>query len=396
MKNQSKLFSFGLACINAITSFTATGSSASAASAKAGAACAKLGSTATTKSGSKQTKFTCVRSGKKLVWNKGVTTLTSGSSTKPTKPLAPLSLANLDTSRVRGAAYSELMREIAENSAYSPQINYILGPSLSKDRIARETNGLNRTASFWSDIYKPSNLYIGYFTEYDVDWVDKAFCDGAGYCPASSGGGAVVSQQIKLDANGNCNFAGATQASKGQFFDQCLGKGSDSFKNKQTTPHEYTHFAQQAASSMNVPNWWTEGSAAYFGGALGAFNGTSLPSEMEEMLYVDANQYVSQDLIKIDPRSSSSVVAGFKYTYRQASAPVPGQRYMLASVSYYPGSLATEVMVALWGIDKVKSFMVALKVTDFDSAFKSAFGVTTDEFYEAVSKYVVDMYAERR
>lgn len=396
MKNKSKLFSLTLASIIAITSLTTTGTSASAASAKAGASCAKVGSTSITKSGSKQTKFTCVRSGKKLVWNKGVTTLTSGSSSKPTKPLAPLSLANLDTSRVRGAAYSELMREVAENSAYLPSITYLLGPSLSQERVDREKSGLNRTASLWSDIYKPNNIFIGYFAEADVDWVDKAFCDGAGYCPATSGGGAVVSQQIKLDANGNCNFAGATQASKGQFFDQCLGKGSDSFKNKQTTPHEYTHFAQQAISSMSVPNWWTEGSAAYFGGAIGAFDGSALPSQMEAMLYVDAYQYVSQDLIKIDPRSTTSVVAGFKYTYRQSEAPAPGARFMLASVSYYPGSLATEVMVSLWGMDKVKAFMVALKGADFDATFAKTFGVTTDEFYEAVSKYVVEMYAERR
>lgn len=288
------------------------------------------------------------------------------------------------------------MREIAENSSYSAQINYLLGPSLSKDRIARETTGLNRTASFWSDIYKPSNLYIGYFTELDVDWVDKGFCEGAGYCTSANAGNPMVSQQIKLDAYGNCNFANATQAAKGQFFYQCLGKGSDSFKNKQTTPHEYTHFAQQAVSSMNVPNWWTEGSAAYFGGAIGAFDGTALPREMEEMLYVDSYQYVQQDLIKIDPKSSESVVAGFKYTYRQGTAPLPGQRFMLASVSYYPGSLATEVMVALWGMDKVKPFMVALKTSDFDTAFKNAFGVSSDDFYGAVSKYVVAMYAQRR
>ncbi len=48
---------------------------AQAAAPKAGAACAKAGITQVVKAGTKSTKFTCVKSGKKLVWNKGVVTI---------------------------------------------------------------------------------------------------------------------------------------------------------------------------------------------------------------------------------------------------------------------------------------------------------------------------------
>ncbi|MEY4061130.1 MAG: hypothetical protein RIQ31_792, partial [Actinomycetota bacterium] len=51
------------------------GAPAQAATPKAGAACAKAGITQVVKAGTKSTKFTCVKSGGKTVWNKGVVTI---------------------------------------------------------------------------------------------------------------------------------------------------------------------------------------------------------------------------------------------------------------------------------------------------------------------------------
>jgi hypothetical protein len=362
---------------------------AAAATPKAGGSCAKAGATTVVATAKQQTKFTCVKSGKKLTWGKAVVTKVVAKV-----PPKPISLENLDTKQVRALAYKEFTRELNENNAFLPEITYLVGPSLSQSRVDSEKKGLNAAASFWSDIYKPNSVYIGYFTEADVDWVDKAFCDGAGYCVGSPGNqsravGALIMNQ------GNCNFAAASQGSKGQFFYQCLGKGSNELKNKQTSPHEYTHFAQTFVSGLNTPNWWIEGSAAYYGGALGVFDGTALPKDMDEMIFVDSYNYLRQNLFKIDPFSSDSVAQGFKYTYRKANS-LPESSWILAHVSYYPGALATESMVALWGMNRVKQFMVDLKGADFDSVFAKSFGVSTDDFYTAVSKYVVKMLDEGR
>ncbi len=67
---------------------------AQAAAPKAGAACAKAGITQVVKAGTKSTKFTCVKSGKKLVWNKGVVTIAKPApapkpSTEPTVAPTP-------------------------------------------------------------------------------------------------------------------------------------------------------------------------------------------------------------------------------------------------------------------------------------------------------------------
>lgn len=77
--------SFVAAILTAVVSVsTLAGAPATAATAKAGAACAKPGITQVVKSASKTTKFTCVKSGKKSVWNKGV-----ASVAKPISQPAP-------------------------------------------------------------------------------------------------------------------------------------------------------------------------------------------------------------------------------------------------------------------------------------------------------------------
>jgi hypothetical protein len=388
MMLSKKTFAFIAAATLLISGLTGA-SSATAATPKPGAACSKAGITSVVKTATQQTKFTCVKSGKKLVWGKGVVTKVVAKA-----PLKPISLQNLDTKQVRALAYKEFTRELNENSAYLPEITYLVGPSLTQSRVNEEKKGLNQAASFWSDIYKPTAVYIGYFTGSDVDWVDKAFCDGAGYCPGGSGN-VTPTVSAKIKGQGSCNFAAADRGSKGQFFYQCLREEGTVLQDKQTGAHEYTHFAQMAVSSFDTPNWWLEGSAAYFGGAIGVLDGTALPASMDDMMFLSSTNYLRQNLFKIDPTSAKSVYNGFKFTY-QTSNPQADSTWILAHVSYYPGALATEAMVALWGMDRVKQFMLDLKGADFDTVFDKSFGVSTDVFYTAVSKYVVQMLDEGR
>ncbi len=69
---------------------------------------------------------------------------------------------------------------------------------------------------------------------------------------------------------------------------------------------------------------------------------------------------------------------------------------MIAHVSYYMGALATEALVAVKGMDTYKTFMNDLRTKDFDNAIQANYGLTADEFYAKVSKYVLAMYLEGR
>lgn len=356
----------------------------------AGATCVKAKATKVV--GGK--KYTCVRSGAKLIWNKGVA-LKSTPTPEATAPAQPLSFDNLDTKWVRKIAYSEINKGVAASQTFEPNITYVIGPSLTKERVDQEKAGLNRASNFFADVYKPAKVFIGYFTEKDVDWVDEAFCSKARYCP--TGMAPKISNVIKADAPW-CNSAQATMNLDGiPFFDQCLGAGSAELKNRQTGPHEYFHWVQSAYMNWNTtPNWFIEGSADYFGDALGSWDGSALPKDMDEMQFTSSYNWVQQDICPLATPTIEKIVNCFKYTYRQGTPPAAGSRWMLAHVSYYMGSQATEAMIAVKGLDVFKTFLKDLKTGDFDTIFAKHYGLTVDEFYPKVAKYVLEMFQQRR
>lgn len=363
-------------------------SPAISATVKAGGSCTTLGKTATVAN----KKYTCIKSGRKLVWNKGVTVVAKPNPT-PTAPT--LSFDNLDVNWVRKVAWSQVHNGVLANSSFTPNITYVVGPSLSAERVNQEKTGLNRAATFWSDVFQPEKVFIGYFTEKDVSWVDQAMCSQAAYCP--SGMSPVISDIIKQNPNA-CTSAGATQNQNGiPFFHQCLGLQSENVKNRQTGPHEYTHWAQFKYLDWNsAPNWWVEGSAAYFGGTLGLYENQTVPTALDQVVFQDAYNYVQQDLCPMNSVTSAEVVACLKFTYRQAAPPAPGTRFMLAHVSYYPGALATEAMLAVKGLTTFKNFMSDLKTDTFDHVFFKHYGLKVDDFYEKVAVYISAMYKLRR
>jgi hypothetical protein len=354
----------------------------SAAVIKPGASCAKIGLTKTLKGKT----YKCIKAGKNKVWDKG----------KAIAVVKPISFDNLDTKQVRKIAYAEVAKGVLSSESFVPNINFVLGPSLPQSRVDQEMTALNRASSFWSDLYKPDKVYVAYFTELDVDWVDNAVCTQAGYCP--TGMNPVISNVIKQDLP-NCSSAMATRNKDGvPFFDQCLGTNSNNVKNLQTGPHEYTHWVQQAYADWgSTPNWWTEGSADYFGNTLGAFNSNTLPSQLDEMSYNSSYGWIRQELCPLDNPTLQSIENCFKFTYGgRGSAPGQGQRWTLAHVSYYMGSLATEAMIAVKGLATFKNFVKDLKGLRFDAAFEQNYGISTLDFYPKVSKYVLDMYIQRR
>ncbi|MEN9749736.1 MAG: Peptidase superfamily [Actinomycetota bacterium] len=362
-----------------------------AAAPKPGTSCSTLKSTKTVNN----YKYTCVKNTKnspKYVWSKGVKVVTKPSPT-PT-PTTSLSLDKLDVTRVRVVAYNEVQRELAAAGSFVPQITYVLGPSLTDAQKQLEMKGLEATAAFWSSIYKPSSVAISYFNAADVDVIDGLACSLAQYCMATGG---KISDMIRGDvgrSNGNsCNSAFATQYSATQqLFAQCVGPGEYQVKNRQTTPHEYTHFAQQANFQMQSPIWFVEGGAAYFGSAIGSAVGAKGLASMDQMVYVDTWGLKEQSLVDMSNVDETSVLKAINRSYKRQ----PNDGHQMAQLSYYIGSQCTEIMVALWGMPKFKHLMTQISSQGFDDAFKSEYGVNVETFYAAAAKYVVAMYNLKR
>ena len=146
------------------------------------------------KAGVKQThkgvKYTCIKSGKKLVWNKGAKVVpvikptptpsptpevipTPTPTVVPTPTPTPTPVAPIVT--VQGTALSEIKKSLTPTSGpefykfhYSPRANKTFIEFLEKD--------LRRSIDYWRNYLKPTALFnVFYGTQEDLDWIIDAW-----------------------------------------------------------------------------------------------------------------------------------------------------------------------------------------------------------------------------
>ena len=200
------------------------------ASVKAGAKCTKVG----IKSAAGNKTFTCIKSGKKLVWDKGVS-----KSTAVAPVDIPISIDNLDLKGVRQKAYDNLSKVIQSRPRTTYKPTLIIGPNVKRDRIDQETPGLNRAIDFWAPYFIPDKFQIIYVDRGDETWLDQKSSElGLSIMLPE---GQTWKEQFTKDSE--CAFGMAGSPNGVSTFVQCLGYpyGDGS---KQGAPHEYTHLYQ--------------------------------------------------------------------------------------------------------------------------------------------------------
>ena len=144
--------------LGALVAITILGSSLSLpafAAAKAGAKCSKVGiqSAVGTKT------FTCIKSGKKLVWNKGVVI-----STKTPNKTAPPMSAGVK------AALDDL-DQYPKNREVPQKMDFRFGPNADKRLSDLIVKNSNATMKFFTDFYQSSIPYpFVYSSSTDKDW----------------------------------------------------------------------------------------------------------------------------------------------------------------------------------------------------------------------------------
>lgn len=352
-----------------------------AADAVSGTRCTKAGTTKVINLGTKAKKYTCKKVAKTLKWS------------NPTA-LPDLTLDNLDPTRVRDVAYQEMTRELNAQKPYLAPVTYVNGPNVDETSIKREQPGLTRSMKFWGDIYSPKKVFISYVTGYDGLWVDKALCERANNCQETLPSAHIWGPSIKNNTS-VCTFGEATATNDSvPLLVQCIGPGNENVQNLQTGPHEYAHLVQQAYTTIfaNQPRWFIEGSAVYFGGVLGVHSSKGIPSTLNYILRFDAVGWKNQKLCPVSSTSIEEIVNCINFSYLK-NGTVPAElRWQISSTSYYPGSLITEAMVAIYGVPKIKSFISKLRIDNFDQAFQETFGSSVNEFYPKAAKYVKAMY----
>jgi len=137
-----------------------------------GAKCAKQGQTSTTAG----IKYTCIKSGNKLVWNKGIAVKKPVSAASPTasatatptptptstptpKNLTPLEKMNRDI----------YARYLAADKKISPSFNFVRCPNVNKSMADITETAYIDAYSFWATVYK-ATAKINWLLMSEKDW----------------------------------------------------------------------------------------------------------------------------------------------------------------------------------------------------------------------------------
>ena len=315
----------------------------SATQAKAGAKCTKVSSTQLVNS----KKFTCIKSGTKLIWNKGmaVATLSTPSPT-PSATLAPVIQAKpnpFDSTPfpdefTRAEMVEAMFKSFDEFIKRTPNVNsykLVIDPGFQSDSAA--------ITKLVRDVYAILPFPAGYPTTVAILSEDRT----------------LIEKSIKENGFGKEGFQ-----ETGYFCTNCAGYGWATSSNpiSSVTPHEIFHVWQKAAykresdnnldpnNSINPPVWMDEGGADFFAEAM--------------FSKVSGNYQV--------PRFRWEPLHLKDYVTRDKDSALP----------YSLGRLAGEYIVASRGMDKYLAIYSNVgKGQDFPSAFESALGISLEDFY---------------
>jgi hypothetical protein len=193
--------------------------------------------------------------------------------------------------------------------------------------------------------------------------------------------------------------------SGGKFlFEQGLEHKDQGLWNRSTAAHEYSHLAQfglASPNSLNAMPWWSvEGGAQFYGEAIGytpfdtskmTRSGMHTQYTSDSQVYINGlfpGQNVKSLFLKNDPEITKTLMKSVEVSTGSQGA---------LGLSYLLGSYATEVLVALYGHEKMASFYKSFATSaSYQTNFNTVFGVSVDTFYSKLTPYLYSMAAELR
>lgn len=373
-----------------------------AAAPKAGAKCLKKN--ATVISGEKV--FTCIQSGKKLVWNKGVAikkpvpivtptpTATAISESSPTPiitptptpistPKVPISFDDLveNYQGIAYAAWSKSREKILASKKTEITLKMVLGPSTSLTNT-RPMDAIDLVTRLYPGFIQPAEVYFMAFNYDDREWATNQM---ETLIPNSG------SQWIKGTAcrtKETCWGAGAFYNGTNRY----LIVLTTGIINNNTTSgtleaHEFTHIVQQ----MNMkkgrppaefiydpwpPTWYWEGQANF------AQHATIYHDSFDD--YLKFRRSTSEGLFRNPVYNSSHIQDYFVF-----NAPADWQQKYEKGRLYDLGAMFVEVLVALKGPEaSMEMWKIASSGVNFQVAFEQIYGIPYSKALPIMAKAI--------
>jgi hypothetical protein len=359
----------------------------------AGATCSKIG--ATTSVGGKS--LVCKKVGSKKLWTLSASSMTPTPSSTPKAagfcadtPTAVGEITNYNACAVFLNAESALLARLKNSGHVAAPVKIIADPGIDSQWISAEKARVTDAYNFWLPDFKPESfteLYWLMNTKDQVAWANSIWLPLEG----NTNGHASIDHLSPSSCNaadsadfGQVDWQTHTYTSHGYITNTCAGE---------TTPdkafkviHEYTHLVQYSMNIVqNGPSWLAEGGADYFGEILGNAQVSQALVDAHHKMYV-------QWIPNVSSWSSQQWLTEAKSLENANADP---------HEAYYLGSLITELLVGVYGLDKYIAFMKSYSSAPnifmgperadgafLPAQFQKVYGISLDDFYKDAYPYV--------
>ena len=345
--------------------------------AKAGAKCTKAGSTEVVKGKS----YTCIKSGKKLVWNKGVTSKKIGAA-QPTLP-TPTSFDDLvqNYEGIAYAAWSKSRAKILASTKTDFNYQLVLGPN-SQLTNKDPTAAFNLVTRLYSGYAKPGDVYLLAFNFEDRDWAVKQMDS---IIPTA---GSRWIYDVACATKASCNGGGSFfDGSKKYLVVETMVVVNENTTTGTLEAHEFTHSVQQMAMGAArppvefltapwFPNWYWEGQANFSQNAAIWFDSFDK--------YMSQRRQVSGGLFNASIYDSKYIESYFVLNPNKEWG-TKHERYR----QYDLGAMFIEILAALKGPDStMEMWRLAGTGASLESAFEKVYGISFAKALPIMSKAI--------
>ena len=381
-----------------------------AAAPKAGATCTKKNATAT----SAGKLYTCILSGKKLVWNKGVAVpKPTPSPTKPTAigdpigavgstpsptptPTPTPTIERKDWELIYMRIWDEL--EKAQNQKSFP-FEYKLGPTVNKDKAQESIAAYDKAMKIWMPLLAGNTISPVIWTimsEKDYTWwkqvVDQQEGSSANYAwnPDTN-----MLGHCQLSSNAFCGYGNAFKSNTPDYkFLQynVIGSTYNQSPNSNTVNHESVHFYQLSVVQgfpRDIPCWYVEGQASLYGGALQANLVTDRSSSIRQRN--NFKGIVRQYQPKADAYTASEWVDVLKNMYQPHVSCSSQQDYF----KYALGMFVWEYLYDKYGPKVMHQVLLDFKAgKSFNESIEKELSLNLDQLNEKLAAHLVHVFAD--
>ena len=358
-----------IAFFSILSLFLSTPLIPASAAAKAGAKCTKVGSKSVV--GAKT--FTCIKSGNKMIWDRGVNKATLIPKTREEK------------------AFELVRAAYLASPAYKAPITYVVAEKSNQRFFELIKTGTEAAAKFFQNYYKPQyELPLIMADGVDTEWMNSSMSkygheldkfQRKGF-PTGGYGNALTNSKSTI-----IMYTGKPSTEKDIYAYGNMGFGA----------HEYVHVVQigilgkQSVFGEVIPRWAYEGSASYFGNSIAEL----LPGKGElsqrpmkrkfKTFYESAKNFLVRSSVPILHSLSSQQL------YDTFMSPEIDAGNCPSAYCYTTGQFLTEALIADYGIDTYISWWRTSINTPWRSAFEKTFGVNFNQWLAEVGiPYVMD------